>query len=39
MLDLNHADLLTITGGECYSAAVEIFGLEIGIHIGACAMR
>jgi len=29
-------EILAISGGNCYSAGVSIFGLNIGIHIGAC---
>ncbi len=39
MTDLNLLDLAAVTGGNCYDAVLNIFGLEIGLRIGSCQMN
>ena len=31
--------LTAITGGDCYHAVINLYGLEIGISIGSCKMN
>ena len=39
MTELPRATLIEITGGDCYNAVVEVFGMQIGIKIGSCQMN
>ncbi len=39
MTDLTVDALAAVSGGNCYHAAINFFGLDIGIHIGSCQMN
>lgn len=39
MTNVTTTELFAIDGGECYSAGISFFGLEIGIHFGNCPLN
>ena len=39
MTTLSIAEVRAISGGTCYSAGIDLFGLKIGIHIGDCPLN